>query len=73
MHLMLETPTRKERTTFCVAITPAYDRLIKELSAAMGEMNRSEIVRIALVLLGDRSLSSDWRLVVGLEEEESAA
>lgn len=60
-------------SSFRVSASSAYTRLIEELAVASRQLNRSKIVRDALVEKADRELAANWREVVGLEPEADAA
>lgn len=71
-HMHAPPPTQR-RTTFTVSSTPAIDRLVEELAVTTRELNRSNVVRLALIAMGDCKLPKDWRKRLGFDEEESAA
>jgi Arc/MetJ-type ribon-helix-helix transcriptional regulator len=69
---MVDTPTRVWRTTFNIAVTQTFARLIDELAAEKRERNRSKLVRTALLEMADRELPKDWRERLGWTDEDAA-
>ena len=58
--------------TFTVAVNDSYLRLIRELTIRDERLNRSKIIRDALIEKADRDLPSNWREIVGFEDGEAA-
>ena len=71
--MMIETPTKEPRLTrFTVSLGAPIMRLLEELAIVTRTLNRSELMRAALVEKADRDLPGNWREAVGFDETEAA-
>lgn len=71
---MVDTPTKEAKAlSFGFSAGPEYQRLIDALAIATQKLNRSLVVRIALIDMADRLLASDWREELRFEQDGEAA
>lgn len=59
-------------STFAFNGGPAWERLITELAINVRRLNRSQIMRDALIEKADRDLPANWREIVKFDEENAA-
>ena len=70
---MVETPTKERKyTVLSIMAPPHWRRLVDELALTARTLNRSDLVRRALIEKADRDLPADWRQQLGFEDEQVA-
>ena len=68
-------PATKERkyTVLSIVAPPHWQRLVDELAITARTLNRSALVRAALIEKADRDLPAGWRDQLGFTEAGEAA
>jgi hypothetical protein len=71
----MTTGTSKERkyTVLSLVAPPHWQRLVDELALNARTLNRSALVRMALIEKADRDLPANWREQLGFTESGEAA
>lgn len=71
---MAEQRTKDRKyTVLSIVAPPHWQRLVDELAITARTLNRSELVRRALIEKADRDLPADWRAALGFTEKGEAA
>jgi hypothetical protein len=68
-----QTAQRRKYTVLAFSAPPHWERLVDELAVATRTLNRSELVRTALIEKADRDLPAGWRDRLDFSEKASAA
>ena len=63
----------RKYTVLSIVAPPHWQRLVDELAINARTLNRSELVRRALIEKADRDLPTNWREAMGFTEAGEAA